>query len=1009
MAENATRNTVDDVEARATASHVFDNLSTETRSFEPSLEFAAHANAHASLYAEAAEDPDGFWGKQAAALSWSRRWTQVQESSDRSHVRWFVGGTLNVAYNCVDRHVEAGNADRVALNWIGEPGDTRQITYGQLQDDVCRAANALKSLGLVAGDRVVIQLPMIPEAVISMLACARLGVIHSVVFGGFSPAALRARVVDAQARVVITSDGQYRRGAITPMKTNIDEALDDLSLVEKVIVVRRTGDSVPMKDGRDIWWDDVVVSQSPSHEPEAFDSEHPLFILYTSGTTGKPKGIVHSSGGYLTQVAYTHRVVFDIKPETDVYWCGADVGWITGHSYIVYGPLANGVTQIMYEGTPNTPHEGRHFEIIEEYGVTVYYIAPTLIRTFMKWGEDIPAAYDLTSLRLLGSVGEPINPEAWMWYREHIGQNRTPIVDTWWQTETGAIMIAPLPGVTATKPGSAQRPIPGISAHIVDEVGQRVPPGEGGYLVVDQPWPSMLRGIWGDPNRAQEVYWERFKERGYYFAGDGAKYDADGDIWLLGRVDDVINVSGHRLSTAEIESALVSHPTVAEAAVVGAEDPTTGQSIVAFVILRGVSGEHDDTVTELERHVVAQIGPIARPRQILIVPELPKTRSGKIMRRLLRDIAENRAVGDTATLADSSTMTAITQSLKASSSRSTIAEKYDETNKTNGGLMSTETQAPYLVAPPFDPEFAGILATWPNSILPTADGIDALRLVVDSALDLLRPLADFDHREINVPGPTGAPDVLLSIFTPSGATETTPAIYYIHGGGMVAGDRLANIEVPIEWIKQFGLKVVSVEYRLAPEHPHPAPVEDSYAGLKWVSEHADELGIDPDKIVVYGPSAGGGIAAGVALLARDRSGPSLAGQILHIPMLDDRNDTVSSHQVEGFGVWDRTSNEVGWTALLGPDHLTAEVSSYAAPARATDLSNLAPAYIDAGSVEVFRDEAVIYASRIWAAGGEAELHIWPGGFHGFENMMRESRLSRASRSTKDAWLQRLIG
>ncbi|TVT14588.1 acetate--CoA ligase, partial [Amycolatopsis rhizosphaerae] len=499
-------------------------------------------------------------GEQARRLSWETDFSRVVDWSGAPFARWFVGGKLNVAYNCVDRHVEAGHGDQVAIHWVGEPGDTRDITYGQLKDEVCRAANALVSLGVGSGDRVAIQLPMIPEAIVAMLACARIGALHSVVFGGFSPAALRSRVDDAQARVVITSDGQFRRGKAAPMKANVDEALAGAESVRTVVVVRRTGDEVPMDPARDVWWHELVAGQPVEHAPEAFDAEHPLFILYTSGTTGKPKGILHTSGGYLTQVAYTHHVVFDHKPGQDVYWCTADIGWVTGHSYIVYGPLANRATQVVYEGTPNTPHEGRHWEIIQNYKVSIYYTAPTLIRTFMKWGEQIPASYDLSSLRVLGSVGEPINPEAWMWYREHIGAGKTPIVDTWWQTETGAIMISPLPGVTATKPGSAQKPLPGISAKVVDDTGTEVGPGGGGYLVLDKPWPAMLRGIWGDEQRYRETYWSRFAEQGFYFAGDGAKYDADGDIWLLGRVDDVMNVSGHRISTTEVESALVSHP-----------------------------------------------------------------------------------------------------------------------------------------------------------------------------------------------------------------------------------------------------------------------------------------------------------------------------------------------------------------------------------------------------------------------------------------------------------------
>ncbi|WP_216213629.1 acetate--CoA ligase [Amycolatopsis aidingensis] len=653
-------------------SPALDNLLSETRTFPPDGEFAAQANAGAGLYAEAQSDREGFWAEQAGKLDWESRWDQVLDWSNAPFARWFVGGRLNVAVNCVDRHVTAGFGDQVAIHWVGEPGDTRDITYAQLQEEVCRAANGLASLGVVAGDRVAIQLQMIPEAIVAMLACARIGALHSVVFGGFSPTALRARVDDAEAKVVITSDGQYRRGKAAAMKSQVDEALAGAQSVQRVLVVRRTGEEtpeeVPWTESRDIWWHELMAKQAPEHKAEAFDSEHPLFILYTSGTTGKPKGILHTSGGYLTQAAYTHRVVFDHKPGQDVYWCTADIGWVTGHSYIVYGPLANRATQVVYEGTPNTPHEGRHWEIVQNYKVSIYYTAPTLIRTFMKWGADIPAKYDLSSLRVLGSVGEPINPEAWMWYREHVGGGRAPIVDTWWQTETGAIMISPLPGVTHAKPGSAQAPLPGISAKVVDDNGAEVPAGGGGYLVLDKPWPSMLRGIWGDDERYRETYWSRFADQGFYFAGDGAKYDDDGDIWLLGRVDDVMNVSGHRISTTEVESALVSHPAVAEAAVVGASDATTGQGIVAFVILRGsYTDAGEQTVQDLRNHVAGEIGPIAKPRQIMMVPELPKTRSGKIMRRLLRDVAENRDVGDVTTLADAGVMDQIASGLRAGS------------------------------------------------------------------------------------------------------------------------------------------------------------------------------------------------------------------------------------------------------------------------------------------------------------------------------------------------------
>ncbi|TDD79658.1 acetate--CoA ligase, partial [Saccharopolyspora karakumensis] len=632
----------------------------------PSEDFAAQANATSALYGQADADREAFWAEQASRLQWDTEWDQVLDWSDAPFAKWFVGGTLNVAYNCADRHVEAGHGDRVAIHWEGEPGDTRAITYAELQREVSRTANALAELGVGAGDRVAIYLPMLPEAVFSMLACARLGALHSVVFGGFSSEALRSRINDAQAKVVITADGQYRRGKALPLKAGVDEAITEAPSVEHVLVVQRTGIDVQWNDAHDKWWHEVVDPQADTHTPQAFDSEHPLFILYTSGTTGRPKGILHTSGGYLTQAAYTHHHVFDLKPETDVYWCTADIGWVTGHTYIVYGPLANGATQVIYEGTPNTPHEGRHWEIVQKYGVTIYYTAPTTIRTFMKWGADIPARYDLSSLRVLGSVGEPINPEAWIWYRTHIGSDRTPIVDTWWQTETGAIMISPLPGVTAAKPGSAQTPLPGISAKVVDETGTDVGPGGGGLLVLDKPWPAMLRGIWGDDERYKDTYWSKFADLGFYFAGDGAKYDTDGDIWLLGRVDDVMNVSGHRISTTEVESALVSHPNVAEAAVVGASDPTTGQGIVAFVILRGGVADEaggDAALAELRDHVSKEIGPIAKPRQIMVVPELPKTRSGKIMRRLLRDVAENREVGDVSTLADSSVMDLISQGL----------------------------------------------------------------------------------------------------------------------------------------------------------------------------------------------------------------------------------------------------------------------------------------------------------------------------------------------------------
>ncbi len=636
-----------------------ENLLHENRVFPPDPQFAASANATAELYDQAEADRLGFWDAQARRLQWQTPWEQTLDWSNAPFAKWFVGGRLNVAVNCVDRHVTAGFGDKVAIHFEGEPGDTRTVTYADLQEQVNKAANVLTDLGVRAGDRVAIYLPMIPEAAISMLACARIGAVHSVVFGGFSAEALRSRIDDAEARLVITADGGYRRGSAAALKPAVDEAVAQCPSVDNVLVVRRTGQEVAWTD-KDLWWHETVDAASPDHAAEAFDSEHPLFILYTSGTTGKPKGILHTTGGYLTQTAYTHNNVFDLK-DGDVYWCTADVGWVTGHSYIVYGPLANGATQVMYEGTPDTPHKGRWWEIVQKYGVSLLYTAPTAIRTFMKWGNDIPAQFDLSSLRLLGSVGEPINPEAWIWYRDHIGGGDVPIVDTWWQTETGAMMISPLPGVTACKPGSAMRPLPGISADVVDDLGQPVGPGGGGYLVLSKPWPSMLRGIWGDDQRYKDTYWLRWPE--YYFAGDGAKYDEDGAIWLLGRVDDVMNVSGHRISTTEVESALVSHPLVAEAAVVGATDEMTGQGIVAFVILRSDMEAGDDAVAQLRQHVAQEIGPIAKPRQIMLVAELPKTRSGKIMRRLLRDVAEHRSLGDVTTLADPAVMNLISEGL----------------------------------------------------------------------------------------------------------------------------------------------------------------------------------------------------------------------------------------------------------------------------------------------------------------------------------------------------------
>ena len=642
--------------------------------FPPPPELARSA-AEAGEHAErAAADRLGFWGDRARELlTWETGFEEVLDWSAAPFARWYTGGRLNACVNAVDRHVAAGLGDRVAFHWVGEPGDTRTITYSQLHEQVQRAAGALEALGVQPGDRVAIYLPMVSEAIVAMLACARVGAPHSVVFSGFSAEALRTRIEDAGARVVITADGAFRRGAAAPLKPAVDAALAaGAPSVEHVLVVRRTEGEVAWTEGRDVWWHDALEAAPATHEAQAFDAEHPLFILYTSGTTGKPKGILHTTGGYLTQAAHTHRTVFDLHPETDVYWCGADVGWVTGHTYIVYGPLLNAATSVVYEGTPNTPHEGRWWEIVQQYGVSILYTAPTTVRTFMKWGEQVPARYDLSSLRLLGSVGEPINPEAWRWYRRNIGGDRTPVVDTWWQTETGGIMISPLPGVTTLKPGSAQTPLPGISAEVVDDEGA-VLAADGaettGYLVLTEPWPGMLRGIWGDEQRYRDTYWSRFPGR--YFAGDGARRDADGDIWLLGRVDDVMNVSGHRISTTEVESALVSHPAVAEAAVVGAADETTGQGIVAFVILRGGAGEGGgagdvaDLLQALRQHVATQISPIAKPRSVLVVDELPKTRSGKIMRRLLRDVAEDRAVGDVTTLADATVMGRISAGLRA--------------------------------------------------------------------------------------------------------------------------------------------------------------------------------------------------------------------------------------------------------------------------------------------------------------------------------------------------------
>jgi len=644
------------------------NLLREDRTFPPPPDLVEHANVGSEVYAEADADRLGFWAATAERLDWAKRSERVLDW-DPPFARWFPGGQLNVTHNCLDRHVQAGHGDQVAYLWEGEPGDTRTITYAELLTEVCKTANALLELGVRPGDRVAIYLPMIPELPIAVLACARIGAPHTVVFGGFSADALRGRILDCDARVVITADGGYRRGTANGLKVNVDEALKACPDVRKVLVVPRTGQQVAWYPGRDVWWHETVDRQPARCPAQPFEADHPLFILYTSGTTAKPKGILHTSGGYLSFVAWTHWAIFDIKPDTDVYWCTADIGWVTGHSYIVYGPLANRTTSVLYEGTPDAPHQGRFWEIVQKYRVNILYTAPTTIRTFMKWGEDVPARFDLTSLRLLGTVGEPINPEAWMWYRRHIGGDRCPIVDTWWQTETGGVLITPLPGVHTTKPGSAIRPLPGIVADIVDDSGQPVAAtNAAGYLVIKEPWPGMMRTIWGDDERYRDTYWSRFP--GVYFAGDGAKRDADGDYWLLGRVDDVMNISGHRISTTEVESALVSHPHVAEAAVVGAADPTTGQAIVAFVIPRGsATADADDAFAQqLRDHVASVIGPIAKPRQVLVVPELPKTRSGKIMRRLLRDVAEARQLGDVTTLTDSSVMDLIREKLPTAAS-----------------------------------------------------------------------------------------------------------------------------------------------------------------------------------------------------------------------------------------------------------------------------------------------------------------------------------------------------
>jgi acetyl-CoA synthetase len=636
-----------------------ESLLAEGRTFPPAAGFKQHALVtETAIYDEATVDREGFWARQAAELlDWYQQWDTILEW-DLPFAKWFVGGKLNAAYNCLDRHVDAGHGDRVAYHWEGEPGDTRTITYAQLLEDVSRLANALRALGVRKGDRVNIYLGMVPELPMSLLACARIGAAHSVVFGGFSSESLRDRINDAEAKVLITGDGAWRRGSVVPLKATADVALQECPTVERVLVLQRTGqDDVAMTDGRDVWWHDLVPSQPADCPPEPMDAEDLLYLLYTSGTTAKPKGIMHTTGGYLTQVAFTHKYVFDLKPDTDVYWCAADVGWVTGHSYIVYGPLMNRATSVIYEGTPDFPDKDRLWQIIEKYSVTILYTAPTAIRTFMKWGPDYPAGHDLSSVRLLGTVGEPINPEAWIWYWQHIGGGRCPVVDTWWQTETGAIMISPLPGATTLKPGSATFPLPGIGADIVDQGGQSVVVPGGGYLVLTDPWPAMLRGIWGDPQRYHDTYWGRFDGR--YFAGDGAKRDDEGYYWLLGRVDDVMLVAGHNISTAEVEHALVGHPAVAEAAVVAKTDATTGNAIAAFVILRSGNEPSEALVEALRDQVARTIGPIAKPKTILFTEDLPKTRSGKIMRRLLRNVSEDEALGDTTTLADATVVEGI--------------------------------------------------------------------------------------------------------------------------------------------------------------------------------------------------------------------------------------------------------------------------------------------------------------------------------------------------------------
>jgi acetyl-CoA synthetase len=631
-------------------------LYTEERRFPPPPEFAKRANVPGrEIYERAEKDFEGFWAEQARVLEWRRPFQKVLEW-EAPYAKWFPDGQLNVSENCLDRHVKAGRGTRVAYFWEGEPGDTRTLTYTQLLEETCRCANALKELGVRKGDRVAIYLPMIPELPAAMLACARIGAPFTVVFGGFSAEALGGRIRDSEAKVLITADGGYRKGSVVQLKRNADDAVGQSSTIERVLVVQRTKQDVPWTRGRDIWWHELVAVQKPECPAEPLDAEHMLYLLYTSGTTAKPKGIVHTSGGYLTGVSATHRMIFDVKDD-DVYWCAADIGWVTGHSYIVFAPLANGTTGVMYEGTPDFPDKDRWWSIIEKYKITILYCAPTAIRTFMKWGPEYPGKHDMRSLRLLGSVGEPINPEAWLWYHEQIGGGRCPIVDTWWMTETGMILITPLPGITTCKPGSATFPFPGVGADVVDDQGRSVPLGGAGYLVITRPWPAMLRGIYKDDQRYRDTYWSRYP--GKFFAGDGAKRDREGYFWLLGRVDDVMKISGHRISTTEVESALVSHPAVAESAVIGREDPVTGQAIFAFVTLRGGRDGSDALSAELRQHVASKIGSIARPKTVMFTPELPKTRSGKIMRRLLRDIANGQPLWDTTTLADATVVDTI--------------------------------------------------------------------------------------------------------------------------------------------------------------------------------------------------------------------------------------------------------------------------------------------------------------------------------------------------------------